>query len=126
MRVEFVHIGFGNVVAANRILAVISPDSAPIKRMIQEGREHNTLIDVTYGRKTKAVVVLDSGHLVLAAIQPETIAGRLAQQRDGQVEMAKVAVKRRSREKVCHLTIPLRRPPCSSSCPAPRESAKTR
>ncbi|MBI4317467.1 MAG: DUF370 domain-containing protein [Chloroflexi bacterium] len=84
MKVELVHIGFGNIVAANRMLAIVSPDSAPIKRMIQEGRENNLLIDVTYGRKTKAVIVLDSGHMVLAAIQPETIAGRVSQQREEQ------------------------------------------
>lgn len=84
LKVELVHIGFGNIVAANRMLAIVSPDSAPIKRMIQEGRENNLLIDVTYGRKTKAVIVLDSGHMVLAAIQPETIAGRVSQQREEQ------------------------------------------
>ena len=77
MPVELVHVGFGNIVALNRALAIMSPDSAPIKRMIQESRDKNTLIDLTYGRKTKAVIVLDSGHLVLAALQPETIAGRL-------------------------------------------------
>ncbi len=76
-KVELVHIGFGNILAVNRVLAILSPDSAPIKRMIQESRAGNQLIDMTFGRKTKAVVVLDSGHLVLAAIQPETIAGRL-------------------------------------------------
>jgi extracellular matrix regulatory protein A len=76
MAVELVHIGFGNIVALNRALAIMSPDSAPIKRLIQEARDKNTLIDLTYGRKTKSVIVLDSGHLVLAAIQPETIAAR--------------------------------------------------
>lgn len=70
------HIGFGNIVALNRALAIMSPDSAPIKRIIQEAREKNSLIDLTYGRKTKSVIVLDSGHLVLAALQPETIAAR--------------------------------------------------
>ncbi len=82
MKVELVHIGFGNIIAANRILAIVSPDSEPIKRMIQAARQGNTLIDVTYGRKTKAVIVLDSGHVALAAIQPETVAGRLNQQRE--------------------------------------------
>ena len=77
MAVELVHVGFGNIVALNRALAIMSPDSAPIKRMIQESRDKNTLIDLTYGRKTKAVIVLDSGHIVLTALQPETIAGRL-------------------------------------------------
>lgn len=77
MAVELVHVGFGNIVALNRALAIMSPDSAPIKRIIQEARDNNTLIDLTYGRRTKAVIVLDSGHLVLVALQPETIAGRL-------------------------------------------------
>ncbi|MCL4458648.1 MAG: DUF370 domain-containing protein [Chloroflexi bacterium] len=81
MGVELVHIGFGNVVAINRILAIVNPDSAPVKRMIQEAREQNILVDVTYGRKTKSVIVFDSGHILLAAIQPETITGRLNQQR---------------------------------------------
>ena len=78
MAVELVHIGFGNIVALNRALAIMNPDSAPIKRIIQEARDNNTLIDLTYGRRTKSVIVLDSGHLVLAALQPETIAARLA------------------------------------------------
>lgn len=86
MKVELVHIGFGNIVAANRVLAVVSPDSEPIKRMVQAARQGNTLIDVTYGRKTKAVIVLDSGHVVLAAIQPETVASRLSQQREAELE----------------------------------------
>ncbi|MBI2940126.1 MAG: DUF370 domain-containing protein [Chloroflexi bacterium] len=81
MSVELVPIGFGNVVALNRVLVMMAPDSAPIKRMIQDAREKNTLIDATYGRKTKAVIVLDNGHLVLAAIQPETISARLSQHR---------------------------------------------
>lgn len=86
MKVELVHIGFRNIVAANRVLAVVSPDSEPIKRMVQAARQGNTLIDVTYGRKTKAVIVLDSGHVVLAAIQPETIASRLSQQREAELD----------------------------------------
>ena len=77
MAVELVHVGFGNIVALNRALAIMSPDSAPIKRMIQEARDKSVLIDLTYGRKTKSVLVLDSGHLVLTALQPETIASRL-------------------------------------------------
>lgn len=83
MPVDLVHVGFGNIVALNRALAIMSPDSAPIKRIIQEARDNNTLIDLTYGRKTKAVIVLDSGHLVLAALQPETIAGRVNSRLDG-------------------------------------------
>jgi regulator of extracellular matrix RemA (YlzA/DUF370 family) len=83
MPVDLVHVGFGNIVALNRALAIMSPDSAPIKRIIQEARDNNTLIDLTYGRKTKSVIVLDSGHLVLAALQPETIAGRVGPRQDG-------------------------------------------
>jgi extracellular matrix regulatory protein A len=82
LAVELVHIGFGNIVALNRALAIMSPDSAPIKRIIQEAREKNALIDLTYGRKTKSVIVLDSGHLVLAALQPETIAGRIGSRQE--------------------------------------------
>jgi regulator of extracellular matrix RemA (YlzA/DUF370 family) len=81
MQTELVHIGFGNVIAMNRVVAAVSANSAPVKRMVQEARARGQLIDVTYGRKTKAVLVMDSGHVVLAAIQPETIAGRLGQQR---------------------------------------------
>lgn len=81
MKAELVHIGFGSVVAVNRVVAIVSPDSAPVKRMVQQARHDGKAIDVTYGRKTKAVIVLDNGYLVLAAIQPETIVGRLAQQR---------------------------------------------
>ncbi len=81
MSVELLHIGFGSVVAANRVLAVMAPDSAPIRRMVQEARDANKLIDLTYGRRTKSVIVLDSGHLILAPIHPETMAGRLDRRR---------------------------------------------
>lgn len=74
---KFISIGFGNAVAAARILAVVSPDSAPIKRMIQEGRDRGVLIDATYGRKTRSVVIMDSDHIILSAIQPDTVAARL-------------------------------------------------
>lgn len=77
MAVELVHVGFGNLVAVNRALAIMSPDSAPIKRLVQEARDKQLLVDLTYGRKTKSVIVLDTGHLVLAALQPETIAHRV-------------------------------------------------
>ena len=87
-KVELIHIGFGNILAVNRVLAILIPDSAPIKRMVQEARLGNQLIDMTFGRKTKSVVVLDSGHLVLAAIQPETIAGRLGQGRNNHQDEA--------------------------------------
>jgi len=75
--VKLINIGFGNVVSANRVVAVVSPESAPIKRIIQEARDANVLVDATYGRKTRAVIIVDSGHVILSAIQPETVAGRL-------------------------------------------------
>ena len=71
------NIGFGNIVSANRIVAIVSPESAPIKRIISEARERGTLIDATYGRRTRAVVITDSDHVVLSAVQPETVAHRL-------------------------------------------------
>ena len=74
---KLLHIGFGNMVSADRLIAIVSPDSAPIKRMIQESREKGLLIDGTYGRRTRAVILMDSDHVVLSAIQPETIANRL-------------------------------------------------
>jgi regulator of extracellular matrix RemA (YlzA/DUF370 family) len=74
---EMVHIGFGNIVAMNRVVAIASPNSAPTKRTIQEGKNKGLLIDMTSGRRTKAVIVIDSGHIILAALAPETIAGRL-------------------------------------------------
>ncbi|HNX92488.1 MAG TPA: DUF370 domain-containing protein [Syntrophomonas sp.] len=77
MDIKLVNIGFGNIVAANRIIAIVSPESAPIKRIIQEAREKGVLIDATYGRRTRAVVVTDSGHVILSAVQPETVANRL-------------------------------------------------
>jgi len=77
MVAELVHIGFGNIVAMNRVVAIASPNSAPTKRAIQEGKTKGLLIDMTSGRRTKAVIVLDSGHIILAALAPETIAGRL-------------------------------------------------
>ncbi len=76
MKTELIHIGFGNVLAVNRIIAVVSPNSAPSKRLIQEAKEKGLIIDMTNGRRTKAVSIMDSGHIVLAAITPETIGGR--------------------------------------------------
>ncbi|MDR7458072.1 MAG: DUF370 domain-containing protein [Armatimonadota bacterium] len=76
METRLISIGHGNILAANRIVAIISPDSAPVKRIVQEARERGTLIDATYGRRTRAVVITDSGHVVLSAIQPETLAHR--------------------------------------------------
>jgi len=75
--VKLVNIGYGNLVLADRLIAVIGPDSAPIKRIIQDARDRGTLIDATYGRRTRAVLIADSGHVILSAIQPETVASRL-------------------------------------------------
>ena len=80
--IELVHIGFNNVIDMNRVIAVVSPTSAPTKRMIQEGRNKGLLIDMTNGRRTKAVIIADSGHIILAALAPETIAGRLQATRE--------------------------------------------
>ena len=74
---KLINIGFGNMISAGRLIAIVSPDSAPIKRMIQEGRDRGMLIDATYGRKTRSVVIMDSDHIVLSAIQPDTVAARL-------------------------------------------------
>lgn len=74
---KLINIGFGNMVSASRLIAIVSPDSAPIKRIIQDMREHGQLIDATYGRRTRAVIIMDSGHVILSAIQPETVAGRM-------------------------------------------------
>ncbi|NLJ79753.1 MAG: DUF370 domain-containing protein [Firmicutes bacterium] len=78
MGIKLINIGFGNIVAANRIVAIVSPDSAPIKRMVQEARDRGMLIDATYGRRTRAVIIADSDHVILSAVQPETVAQRLA------------------------------------------------
>ena len=74
---KLINIGFGNMVSAGRIIAIISPDSAPIKRIISDAREKSLLIDATYGRRTRAVIITDNGSLILSAIQPETVAARL-------------------------------------------------
>lgn len=75
---KLVNIGFGNLAAASRILSIVSPESAPIKRIIQESRDKGVLVDATFGRRTRAVIIMDSGHVILSAILPETIAGRVA------------------------------------------------
>lgn len=74
---KLLNVGFGNMVAEGRIVAVIAPDSAPVKRMIQEARDDGHLVDATAGRRTRAVLMMDTGHVVLSAVQPETIAGRM-------------------------------------------------
>ncbi len=74
---KLINIGYGNVVLANRIVAIVSPESAPIKRIIQDAREKGSLIDATYGRRTRAVIITDSDHIILSSAQPETVANRL-------------------------------------------------
>ena len=74
---QLINIGFGNIVSAERIVSIVSPDSAPIKRIVQEAKDSKTAVDATYGRRTRAVVIMDSGHIILSAVQPETIAGRV-------------------------------------------------
>ena len=74
---KFINIGFGNMVAAERVIALVSPDSAPIKRLVQDAKEENRVIDASCGRRTRAVIVTDSDHVILSAIQTETIANRL-------------------------------------------------
>ncbi len=78
MGVKLINVGFGNIVSANRIVAIVSPESAPIKRIIQEARDRGMLIDATYGRRTRAVIITDSDHIILSAVQPETVAHRLS------------------------------------------------
>ncbi|MFO7611900.1 MAG: DUF370 domain-containing protein [Clostridia bacterium] len=73
---KLINIGFGNMVSTSRIISIVSPESAPIKRMIQEARDKGTLVDATYGRRTRAVIVADSGHVILSALQPETVGNR--------------------------------------------------
>lgn len=74
---KLINIGYGNMVSANRVVAIVSPDSAPIKRIIQDAKDSGNLIDATYGRRTRAVIVADSGHIILSAIQPETVSNRI-------------------------------------------------
>ena len=85
MDVKLINIGFGNFVAANRVISVVSPESAPIKRIVQEARESGMLVDATYGRRTRAVIVIDSDHIILSAIQPETVSQRLEDSDDDTV-----------------------------------------
>lgn len=79
---KLINIGFGNIVSSQRLVAVVSPESAPIKRMVQEARERSMLIDATYGRRTRAVIIMDSDHIVLSALQPTTVANRLNENGD--------------------------------------------
>ena len=75
---KLINIGFGNMVSAARLIAIVSPESAPIKRIVQDARDRGTLIDATYGRRTRAVLIADSDHVILSALQPETVANRLS------------------------------------------------
>ena len=76
---KLINIGFGNMVSASKLVAIVSPESAPIKRIIQDARDNGVLIDATYGRRTRAVIVMDSDHVVLSSIQPETVANRVVE-----------------------------------------------
>ncbi|SDY74545.1 hypothetical protein SAMN05421736_103191 [Evansella caseinilytica] len=82
MDIRLINIGFGNIVSANRIISIVSPESAPIKRIITEARERKMLIDATYGRRTRAVIIADSDHVILCAVQPETVAQRVFSNKD--------------------------------------------
>ena len=83
---RFINIGFGNVVAAQRILAVLSPDSAPIKRMIQEAKERGMLVDASFGRSTRAVLLMDTDHVILSALAPELLSGRRSEEKEDGAE----------------------------------------
>ena len=83
---KLINIGFGNMVSADRLIAIVSPDSAPIKRIIQEVRDKGLLVDASYGRRTRAVLLMDSGHVILSAIQPETVAGRMTAKGSAETE----------------------------------------
>jgi regulator of extracellular matrix RemA (YlzA/DUF370 family) len=78
MGIQMVNIGFGNIMSAHRIVAMVSPESAPIRRVISEAKDRGMLVDATYGRRTRAVIMADSGHVILSAVNPETVVARLA------------------------------------------------
>lgn len=83
---RLINIGFGNIVSGNKVVAIVSPESAPIKRLIQDARESGKLVDATYGRRTRAVIITDSNHIILSAVQPETVAHRFVGKDDNQHE----------------------------------------
>ena len=83
---KLINIGFGSMVAANRVLAIVAPDSAPIKRVVQEARERGMLIDASYGRKTKSVILMDTDHVILSAITPEAVSARWTDKQNTQYE----------------------------------------
>lgn len=84
---RLINIGFGNMVSASRLIAIVSPESAPIKRIVQDARDRGMLIDATYGRRTRAVIITDSDHVILSAVQPETVANRLVDYDDDDEEL---------------------------------------
>ncbi|MCL2859543.1 MAG: DUF370 domain-containing protein [Oscillospiraceae bacterium] len=77
---QILNVGFGNIVLVNRIISIVSPESAPLKRLVQEAKDNKTAIDATHGRKTRSVLIMDSGNVILSSVQPETIASRLESQ----------------------------------------------
>lgn len=83
---KLINIGYGNMVSASRLVAIVSPESAPIKRIIQDARDKGVLIDATYGRRTRAVIITDSDHVILSAVMPDTVAGRLTAEKDDGAE----------------------------------------
>ena len=83
---KLVNVGFGNIVSSDRIISIVSPESAPVKRLVQEAKDNKTAIDATYGRRTRSVIIMDDGHVVLSAIQPETIASRVNDSEDDEEE----------------------------------------
>lgn len=86
MDLILINIGFGNVVAANRIITIVSPESAPIKRIVSVARDQNKLVDATYGRRTRAVIITDSDHVILSAVQPETVGNRIESHEEDYVD----------------------------------------
>lgn len=82
---KLINIGFGNLISANRLVAIVSPESAPIKRVMREAEDKGVLINATYGRRTRAVIVMDSGHIVLSSLQPETVANRMNEKEEEEV-----------------------------------------
>lgn len=83
---KLINIGFGNMVSAERLVAIVSPDSAPIKRIVQDAKDRGSLIDATHGRRTRAVLLTDSEHVILSAVQPETVANRFTEEADEDAE----------------------------------------
>ena len=87
MGIKLINIGFGNIVSANRIISIVNPDSAPIKRLVQEAKDSKMAVDATSGRRTRAVIITDSDHIILSAVQPETVAHRLSNKDDAEDEV---------------------------------------